>query len=297
MATLIKIDRNGSKHFEGMITCDRCQGRGWFATHVCNGQLVPSKIDQAVCWKCHGEGKVYGKWIERTPEYQAKLEAKRKAKQEARMAEETAKQEEQKAHADEANAAFFQKQGFNAEGKTYVILGDTYKIKDELKQLGCKFSNIFGWHIDHQIEGYDLLMVDVNECFDKDYTGTYRWNLWKNDGLTERIHEASLKAAASRSKSQHVGSIGDRISTKATLTKISWYDTNFGTKYIYTFTDIWNNVLVWKTTGGCEKEVNGLLKPVEAGEMITITGTVKSHDEYQGIKQTVLTRCKIQWPA
>ena len=153
MATLIKIDRNGSKHYEGMITCDRCQGRGWFATGVCNGQLVPSKIDQAVCWKCHGAGQVAGKWIERTPEYEAKLEAKRKAKQEARMAEETAKQEEQKAHADEANAAFFQKQGFNAEGKTYVVLGNTFEIKDDLKQLGCKFTGILGWHTDHQLDG------------------------------------------------------------------------------------------------------------------------------------------------
>lgn len=77
---LIKIDRNGSKHYEGIVECDRCQGRGWFATGVCNGELVPSHVDNAVCWKCHGSGKVKMKWIERTPEYQAKLDAKREAK-------------------------------------------------------------------------------------------------------------------------------------------------------------------------------------------------------------------------
>lgn len=82
-ARLIKIDRNGSKHFEGEVVCDRCNGRGWFAIGVQNGQLLPSRVDNAVCWKCHGAGKVTGKWIERTPEYQAKLDAKREARQKA----------------------------------------------------------------------------------------------------------------------------------------------------------------------------------------------------------------------
>lgn len=109
MATLIKIDRNGSKHYEGMVTCDRCQGRGWYATGVCNGELVPSHVDNAVCYKCGGAGKVLSKWIERTPEYQAKLDARRQAKLEAQMAkwqaeeaerERIRKEEEAKAEAE-----------------------------------------------------------------------------------------------------------------------------------------------------------------------------------------------------
>lgn len=91
-AKLIKIDRNGSKHYEGAIICDRCDGRGWFAIGCCNGQLVPSHVDDAVCWKCLGAGKVKGKWIERTPEYQAKLDAKRQAKYEAQRAAAAAEQ-------------------------------------------------------------------------------------------------------------------------------------------------------------------------------------------------------------
>lgn len=86
MARLIKIDKNGTKYWEGRITCDRCQGRGWYAIGVNNGQLVPSHIDQAVCWKCGGAGTVIGKWKEYTPEHEAKLEKarqRRRAKQEA----------------------------------------------------------------------------------------------------------------------------------------------------------------------------------------------------------------------
>ena len=97
-AKLIKIDRNGSKHYEGAIVCDRCDGRGWFAIGSNNGQLVPSYVDNAVCWKCHGAGKVKGKWIERTPEYQAKLDAKRQAKLEAEQAKLEAEREEREAN-------------------------------------------------------------------------------------------------------------------------------------------------------------------------------------------------------
>lgn len=91
-AKLIKIDRNGSKHYEGAIICDRCNGRGWFAIGCHNGQLVPSHVDEGVCYKCYGAGKVIGKWIERTPEYQAKLDAKRQAKLEAAWAAQAAEQ-------------------------------------------------------------------------------------------------------------------------------------------------------------------------------------------------------------
>lgn len=87
MARLVKIDRNGSKHFEGNIVCDRCGGAGYYVMGMNNGCAVLSPRDGGVCWKCHGTGTVFGKWIERTPEYQAKLDAKREAKAKAKQAE------------------------------------------------------------------------------------------------------------------------------------------------------------------------------------------------------------------
>lgn len=95
--TLIKIDRNGSKHYEGMVACDRCGGKGYYAIGVHNMQPVLSPHDGGVCWKCFGVGKVRGKWIERTPEYQAKLDAKRKAKREAEQAKIEAERAEREA--------------------------------------------------------------------------------------------------------------------------------------------------------------------------------------------------------
>lgn len=96
-ATLVKIDRNGSKHYEGDIVCDRCGGNGYYAIGVHNGHPLLSPHDGGVCWKCNGTGKVAGKWIERTPEYQAKLDAKRKAKWEAEEAKREAERAEREA--------------------------------------------------------------------------------------------------------------------------------------------------------------------------------------------------------
>ena len=96
-ARLIKIDRNGSKHFEGEIVCDRCGGTGVYAWCVRNGVIIPTIVDDGVCHKCYGTGKVHGKWIERTPEYQAKLDAKRAAKREAEQAKFDAERAEREA--------------------------------------------------------------------------------------------------------------------------------------------------------------------------------------------------------
>lgn len=44
------------------------------------------------------------------------------------------------------------------------------------------------------------------------------------------------------------------------------------------------NAMVWKTT----KDLD-----IAEGTEITIKGTIKSHDEYKGVEQTKLVRCKI----
>ena len=93
-AKLIKIDKNGSKHYEGMVECPRCGGKGYYAIGVHNMKPVLSPHDGGMCWQCNGKGKVFGKWIERTPEYQAKLDARRQAKLAAKQAEWEAKQAE-----------------------------------------------------------------------------------------------------------------------------------------------------------------------------------------------------------
>lgn len=86
--------------------------------------------------------------------------------------------------------------------------------------------------------------------------------------------------------SQHVGSIKERLTVKVKSSELvaSW-DSKFGWQGIYKFIDMDGNVFIWVTSAYVEpgKEVD------------TIVGTVKEHGEYNGVKQTVLTRCKIEY--
>lgn len=83
-------------------------------------------------------------------------------------------------------------------------------------------------------------------------------------------------------KSEYQGNIGDRINIEVSdMRVVTGWNTQFGYTYIYKITDNNGNIYTWKTQKGNIEDV------------VTIKGTVKAHNEYRGIKQTELTRCKI----
>lgn len=136
-AKLIKIDRNGSKHFEGMVACDRCGGSGIYAWCVRNGVIVPTIVDNGICHKCHGAGKVHSKWIERTPEYQAKLDAKRQAKWAAEQAKLDAEREEREAREKaEREAKEAEIRAMKAISQYVGQLGDKVEVKGTYVRTG-----------------------------------------------------------------------------------------------------------------------------------------------------------------
>lgn len=63
----------------------------------------------------------------------------------------------------------------------------------------------------------------------------------------------------------------------------------YGYQYIHLFEDEKGNVYKWKTNKGLW--LNNSV--VELDSNLKIKGTIKGHEEYNGTKQTELTRCKI----
>lgn len=95
---------------------------------------------------------------------------------------------------------------------------------------------------------------------------------------TERKREARKK----EKDSEYVGKIGERIKFVATtVTELASWDTQYGRTFLYKMTDEAGNVFIWFASG-C----------YETGIDIEVTGTVKDHNEREGVKQTILTRCK-----
>lgn len=86
--------------------------------------------------------------------------------------------------------------------------------------------------------------------------------------------------------SNFVGSVGDRLTIKGgSIDAITSWENMYGVTIRYKITDESGNVYMWdSSTGICiDREVD------------TITGTVKKHDEFRGVKQTWLTRCRVNY--
>ena len=84
-------------------------------------------------------------------------------------------------------------------------------------------------------------------------------------------------------ESNYIGSVGDKIEIEfVSGREVACCETQFGLLHIYEFKDASGNVIVWKSSSG--KEIPGSGK---------ISGTVKAHEEYNGVKQTVILRAKI----
>lgn len=98
--------------------------------------------------------------------------------------------------------------------------------------------------------------------------------------------EREAKRAKAASQSKHVGKIKDRLTFDATAYFVTACDSYYGWSALYKFVTEDGDVFTWWT--GSDVDVDR-----DRPRKVRVTGTVKDHDEYAGVKQTVLTRCKI----
>ena len=266
MAHLVKTDKNGTEYWVEH-KCSKCGGTGYIKAY--------DYVDGGVCFQCGGSGLHTHTWKVYTPEYETRLIERRlnKARKEA----------------PEKNAQFFAKMGADEQGNVWVVMGDTFAIKDAIKEAGGKFCKVIGWHFDKQVEGFETQCFGVESWTDVTEVGTYKeMNTYDYD-LDDYIMPApAIKAAqnayrASQSHSHHVYNVGDKVELSLTVKRVSGYDTAYGWTSVYTMEDSEGNVFVWKTAP----------KDMEKDETYHMKGTVKENSEWNGIKQTVLTRCKM----
>lgn len=84
-------------------------------------------------------------------------------------------------------------------------------------------------------------------------------------------------------ESNYLGSVGEKISVNfVSGREVACCETQFGLLHIYEFKDANGNAVVWKSSSSKDIPESG-----------TVTGTVKAHEEYNGIKQTIILRAKI----
>lgn len=131
----------------------------------------------------------------------------------------------------------------------------------------------------------------------------------------EARREAERLAEIERNRGQFMGNVGDKIQMEVTLSRTFSFErkcfnapwkTEIVTGYVFKTDD--GNTLVWKTTGGLARKVELPWDAVDYcgtntdkhtkwdwevpndGDRITIKGTIKDHEEYNNVNQTILNR-------
>ena len=272
---LVKTLRDGSKRYRSNA-CPKCGGAGYLRGY--------EFIDGARCWKCNATGYFPHEWIEPSDERIEKERIKNKAKLIAR--------------AESHNKDFLKWHGFNENGKAYIVLGDTYAIKDEIKAMGGKFDNIMGWTLPDDTDKFPTAEIDIHNVVDENDNGW--WGFKPIDEITayiEKIKADNTPHNEDDHISEYVGNVGEKITVDVSVKGIYSFETHYSyygeTSYIYKFEDKNGNIYTWKTAGCLDKKVGNRLVPIQEGEDCTITGTIKDHKEYKGEKETVLTRVKL----
>ena len=101
--------------------------------------------------------------------------------------------------------------------------------------------------------------------------------------MNEKAKKAEKRAVAEASTSEYVGTVGERMTIKMVSAQyITSFETAYGMTHVYNFTDAAGNKYVWFASS---------IKSVFNG--CKITCTIKNHSEREGIKQTIITRCKV----
>lgn len=270
----IRTDRNGTKYFAD-YTCKRCGGQGGLPQWTYTGYT---------CYECGGTGVAAKPEIfkEYTPEYEAKLEERRSKAREKKRLERI---EQIKGELPE----IYQKHGFSSEGKIFVVTGNTYEIREELKAAGAKwFSALRSWGFTEDTDKYPTIQISFDECYTVDMeTGYVNWNYETGN---EDLIKSKMPKAENSLESSFIGSIGDKLDQVVTFVRYFEYErdsySGWGKEIarIYKFVDEHGNVLIWNT---------GSWKILQEGKQYNLKGKIKEHNTYNGENQTILTRCTI----
>ena len=105
-------------------------------------------------------------------------------------------------------------------------------------------------------------------------------------------------AVADKGTSEHIGTEGSKITLLVEITDIRAIEGEFGTTHLVKMKQ-GDNILTWFASNlpRCEQIVKGkIVAPINAGDIVTVTGKIKRHTDYKGQKQTQLSHCKITRP-
>lgn len=110
--------------------------------------------------------------------------------------------------------------------------------------------------------------------------------------VLKRRAERDAEKDMEKQSSAYVGEVGKRIDIDvADMKLVTSWESQWGMTFLYKFTDTNGNVFVWFASKPFERvNADGIIEDVT--NVSRIKATVKDHTEREGVKQTIITRCK-----
>lgn len=280
-AEIIKeYEKNGKMYGTIKEKCDRCNGRGeyWW------GAMINSKPQfSGTCYKCNG-----ARYLIKTVRLYTKSEFENmeKANEKAREKRRAEQEEKMKREFAHRRQIWLETNGFDENENTYIVVGNSYPIKDQLKEAGFRYNGILRRWMKGEPTGVpqdykgDIIKIAADQIVEYSAWGEGHFIL-----DAKAIVDAEEKKVLPPVESNYVGQVGKRSTFTVTLERVGGFEGRFGFTFIYNFKDEDGNVLVWFSSVDIHKQ---------EGDTFSLVGTVKNHEEYNNIPQTILTRCKVK---
>lgn len=164
-------------------------------------------------------------------------------------------------------------------GYITIFKGDTYNNKEYFQMSTARYSRLWGWYFISTEKLPNDIPEDVEAI-------TLPWEMVGNEDETLKKEDEVIAAVESLiyepDISEYQGEIGERLELFLTVEKAISLDSYYGQSTMHIMRDDCGNCYVWTTSAK---------KWVENTEH-HLTGTVKDHKLYRGVKQTILTRCR-----
>jgi len=134
----------------------------------------------------------------------------------------------------------------------------------------------------------NLVVLALGDDFNPKYMGFVAYML--EAYRRELEDEANKKAEAAKPVSQYVGVVKEKVETTVKVKFCTSFDSCYGTIFIVVMEDANGNVFVWKSA-----DPHMEMTHVDRIGMywFRIRATVKAHEEYKGVAQTIVTRVKL----
>lgn len=270
------FDKNGKLYQIVKCECDRCT-HGIYAIGVENGQIKPHPAYNGICLKCGGTG-FLTKEVRLYTEKE--LETMNKNAEVAKVRKDEARRKEMEENFAKKKIEWLKSHGFNEDEVTYIVKGETYSIKDELKAEGFIFDPVLLWHRSTPSAERETISIKAEDILEFSAWGEGHYLTEAKEKIKNLINPPSASNSTWLDKEP-----GDSFKElPVTLVRKSSFDGRYGTTYIFTFITDKEQELVWFTSTNPNIELN---------ETFFLSGKVKEKNIYKNKLQTIVTRCKI----